>query len=150
MTYVTLLTITLLVMNVLMTIQAVLAKREREQNAKLRKLVIDLCENCMSFISDRRNSLDTMTVDMKLFLDRMTESAFEKITKENSDFIEKIQSEYAETLIRYEGEKEKATRELNVLISAIKSLEPNYKKKVQYQIDRIIEREKPQPIRKEK
>jgi hypothetical protein len=148
MTYVTLLTITLLVMNVLMTIQAVLVKRENKQNAKLRKLVIDLCHNCMTFISRENGVFKIISKDMEGFLVQMIDN-LKDTRKENSDFIEKVQSEYAETLIRYEGEKERAVRELNVLISAIKSLEPNYKKKVQHQIDRIIERKKPQPIRKE-
>lgn len=73
---------------------------------------------------------------------------FIKIEKENEKFIKMIQDEFAKELEKAEDEKNKATSELSIFVAAIKSLDLNYRRKIQFQIDRIVQTKKQEPTTK--
>ncbi len=71
-----------------------------------------------------------------------------KIEKENEKFIKQIEDEFAKELEKAEDEKNKATSELSIFVAAIKSLDLNYRRKIQFQIDRIVQTRKQEPATK--
>lgn len=73
---------------------------------------------------------------------------FVKIEKENEKFIKMIEDEFAKELEKAEDEKNKATSELSIFVAAIKSLDLNYRRKIQFQIDRIVQTKKQEPATK--
>jgi hypothetical protein len=73
---------------------------------------------------------------------------FIKIEKENEKFIKIIEDEFVKELEKAEDEKNKATSELSIFVAAIKSLDLNYRRKIQFQIDRIVQTKKQEPATK--
>lgn len=73
---------------------------------------------------------------------------FLKIEKENEKFIKMIEDEFVKELEKAEDEKNKATSELSIFVAAIKSLDLNYRRKIQFQIDRIVQTKKQEPVTK--
>jgi len=73
----------------------------------------------------------------------------ETIKEENKKLIEAITDEYAKQLEKAELEKANAEGALILYTTAIKGLEMNYRKRIQRQIDRIVETQKKEPAKKQ-
>jgi len=58
--------------------------------------------------------------------------------------------QFAKELEKAEQEKWKAISELNLYVTAIRSLDPNYRKKIQTRVDAMVNRSKQQPVQKDK
>ena len=74
----------------------------------------------------------------------------EEIKKENKELLSEVGFLYENRLDKMRKERDGATEAMNIMTTAIKSLEPKYRIKIQHQIDRILNKQKNKPIISEK
>ena len=73
-----------------------------------------------------------------------------EIKEQNNKLYAMFESDFMKEIEKAEQKKEESMMALNLYITAIKSLEPNDKKKIQYRLGRILSAQKQQPIRSDK
>lgn len=73
-----------------------------------------------------------------------------EIKEQNNKLYAMFESDFMREIEKAEQKKEESMMALNLYITAIKSLEPNDKKKIQYRLDRILSAQKQQPARSNK
>lgn len=120
-------------MVVVLIIEAVRFEIDRRDRVKRQKAFENFTFRVLNEMDDSIRSTGSLITEQ-----------VEKIATENSKFIETIQGEFEDELIEAQDKRDEAVRNLDLYISAVRSLDLNYRKKVQYQIDRIIGKRKPE------
>lgn len=96
----------------------------------------------------------SVTNDLNLALKEIVGRAIEMsgvgsgIALENKKFIEMIQNEFENEIMKANEERDEAHANFTVLTTAIRSLDLNYRKKIQFQLDLIIGKDRKEPFRK--
>lgn len=72
------------------------------------------------------------------------------IKEQNNKLYTMFKSDFMKELEKAEDNAAHAKMELNLFVTAIKSLEPNDRKKIQFRLEKIMNTQKPQPIRSDK
>jgi hypothetical protein len=70
-----------------------------------------------------------------------------EIKEQNKKLFNLFENEFVKELEKAEDKAERAKLELHLFVTAIKALEPNDRKKIQYRLERIVQTQKQQPIR---
>jgi len=122
---------------VVLIIEAVRFEIERRNRKAEKKKLVEL----ISEVQQKTGNLAYITAGIR---DKATE-IIEKMEKKNGEFIEMIRNEFEKELEKAEEEKSKAVAELAIFVAAVKSLDDNYKRKIQFQLERIINKKKSQP-----
>jgi hypothetical protein len=97
-------------------------------------------DNINRFVNESRNFLNG--------LEKENRTHAEAIATKNAEFIKSLEDEFVNEVMKAEQKKDDAVRELEIFVTAIKSLDDNYRKKIQFQVDRIISRPKKAPATK--
>lgn len=73
-----------------------------------------------------------------------------EIKEQNNKLYAMFESDFMKEIEKADQKKADAQNALNLYITAIKSLDPNDRKKIQFRLDRILNRPKPQPVKSDK
>ncbi|HQM83908.1 MAG TPA: hypothetical protein PLD55_04410 [bacterium] len=77
-------------------------------------------------------------------------NALKEIKEQNKKLYNLFEEDFIKELKKAEDKAEQAKRELQIFATAIKALEPNDRKKIQYRLERIVQTQKQKPARSDK